>query len=120
MLFVIQDTFFHQSFLCYFLLALSGILGIGMGDSYWFMSCQMIGPRITLLFELLNPLMTFILSSIFLDQAQTLQAWIGMFIAVFGIYMVIFQEEEEKLAKSRRGDVSGITSNDESQAGLLK
>ena len=63
----IQDNFFGESLSCYLLLVISGILGIGMGDSFWFKSVSMIGPRITILFELLNPLLSFIMASLFLN-----------------------------------------------------
>ena len=99
-----------QYLYCYTLLIISGIIGIGMGDNFWFQSVKLIGPRITILFELLTPLISFLLTSILLGEVQTFLTWVGMFITVFGIYLVILSEEnEENLSRSqsRRGSVYG-------------
>lgn len=76
----------------YLMLAISGIIGIGMGDYYWFCSVKEVGPRITLLFELLTPLVTFLINMAF-APALSLYKWLGMFVTIFGLYVVMDEQE---------------------------
>lgn len=68
---IVQDKMFGQSTATYLMLAVSGILGIGLGDSCYFKSVAMVGPRISLLFMLLCPPISFLLTILFLDSYQT-------------------------------------------------
>ena len=101
----IQDKIFGLSFSTYFLLGLSGIIGIGLGDSFWFQSILTVGPRITLLFELMGPLITFVITMIIFQHVQSFLAWLGMILTMLGIYMVIFDDENTNL-NSRKNSLS--------------
>ena len=71
------------------LLLLSGAIGIGVGDSAFFQALRWIGPRRALLLTTLSPPMTALLALIFLNEALTLRAWLGVVITVCGVGWVI-------------------------------
>jgi len=72
------------------LLLLSGIVGIGLGDTLYFESLQRLGVRQTLLLkEGLAPPMTAGLALLFLDELLPLNAWLGIILTLLGVAWVI-------------------------------
>lgn len=71
------------------LLLLSGLLGIGLGDTAFFLALNQIGVRNTLLLLTLATPMTAILGSIELGEDFGLVAWLGLILTLFGIVIVI-------------------------------
>lgn len=71
------------------LLAFSGILGIGLGDTFFFESLRYIGPRRTLLIQTLTPALTAILALIFLQETLKTIAWLGVLLTTMGVTWVI-------------------------------
>jgi len=71
------------------LLLASGALGIGLGDTALFNALNRLGPRRTLLFMILAPPLTAILSRIFLGEAMGLGAWLGLAVTVGGVAWVV-------------------------------
>lgn len=76
------------------ILALSGILGIGMGDSAFFASLNALGPRKTLLLQMTAPPLTVICGTLFLGEVLGPKSWVGVGFAVFGIAWVVLERSE--------------------------
>ena len=74
----------------YFLiLFLSGIIGIGLGDTFYLKSLNLIGTRKTLSIEALSPLIAAITGSLFIDDHLNINAWIGIVIVTGALVKII-------------------------------
>lgn len=75
-------------------LAISGIVGLVVGDSFLFKAFTMIGTRLSMLLMSLTPAMSAILAFLFLNERIPLIGIFGMFITLFGIILVVFDKKE--------------------------
>ncbi len=74
----------------YFLiLILSGIIGIGLGDTFYLKSLNLIGTRKTLSIEALSPLIAAISGILFIHENLHLNAWIGIIIVTGALVKII-------------------------------
>ena len=71
------------------LLLLSGIIGIGLGDTFYLKSLNLIGTRKTLSIEALSPLIAAIAGNLFIDENLNLNAWIGIVIVTGTLVRII-------------------------------
>jgi drug/metabolite transporter (DMT)-like permease len=71
------------------LLLLSGVVGIGLGDTAYFAALNCLGARRVLLMEALAPPIAALLALIFLQEVLSLQAWIGIGLTIAGVAWVI-------------------------------
>jgi drug/metabolite transporter (DMT)-like permease len=70
-------------------LSLSGVLGIGLGDTAYFAALNSLGARRTLLLETLSPPLGALLALMFIGERLTALAWCGILLTVLGIIWVI-------------------------------
>ena len=77
-------------------LALSGVIGLALGDSLLFRAFVAIGPAKTMLIFALAPAMAALFSWIFLGEALTLLEMVGMAITSVGIAWVVMAPEQPK------------------------
>lgn len=70
-------------------LSLSGIIGIGLGDTAFFNALNILGPRRALLLETLAPPLSAILAFIFLGEQLNIRTWMGIFLTILGVAWVI-------------------------------
>lgn len=70
-------------------LLLSGILGIGLGDTFYFAALNHLGARRTLLLEALTPPLSALIALIVLQEALSIGAWLGILLTVLGVSWVI-------------------------------
>ncbi len=75
-------------------LAISGIVGLVVGDSFLFKAFTMIGTRLSMLLMSLTPVMSAILAFFFLNERIPLIGILGMIITLFGIILVVFDKKE--------------------------
>ena len=75
----------------FWILAISGIIGIAIGDSAYFSALKRIGANKTLLLESLAPPLSGVLALMFLGAALTLQSWFGVVITTLAVTFVVFQ-----------------------------
>ncbi|KZX55847.1 hypothetical protein A3712_05995 [Vibrio sp. HI00D65] len=75
----------------FWILAISGIIGIAIGDSAYFAALKRIGANKTLLLESLAPPLSGVLTLMFLGAALTLQSWLGVVITTLAVTFVVFQ-----------------------------
>lgn len=71
------------------LLLLSGVLGIGLGDTAFFVALNSLGARRALLMETLAPPITAITALIFLQEKLSLIAGCGILLTVLGVGWVV-------------------------------
>ncbi|MFN1648422.1 DMT family transporter [Vibrio rotiferianus] len=72
-------------------LAVSGVIGIAIGDSAYFSALKRIGPNKTLLLESLAPPLSGVLALVFLGSELTLQSWLGVVVTTAAVTFVVFQ-----------------------------
>lgn len=70
-------------------LVISGVIGIGFGDTVFFSSLKYLGARRALLFETLAPPLAAILALIFLQETLSVYAWLGIVLTLLGVSWVI-------------------------------
>ncbi|MCY7278943.1 MAG: DMT family transporter [Phormidesmis sp. CAN_BIN44] len=71
------------------LLLLSGILGIGFGDTAYFNALNCIGARRTLLLETLSPSLSALLALLFLHERLSANAGWGIGLTLAGVFWVV-------------------------------
>lgn len=74
-----------------FILAISGVIGIAIGDSAYFASLKRIGANKTLLLESLAPPLSGILALVLLGSVLPMQSWLGVIITTVAVTFVIMQ-----------------------------
>ncbi len=71
------------------LLLLSGVMGIGLGDTAFLAAINSLGARRVLLLETLAPPITAIFALIFLHERLNASAWCGILLTILGVAWVI-------------------------------
>lgn len=71
------------------LLLLSGVIGIGLGDTAYFEALNCLGPRRVLVMEALAPPLAALLALSFLQEQLGLTAWLGIGLTLAGVIWVI-------------------------------
>ena len=81
-----------------FVLMISGIVGISIGDTLYINSLKIIGTRKTLSFEALTPIIATILGTLSINEIYPQRVWIGSLIVSLSLLMIVrqntFQKEE--------------------------
>lgn len=90
-------------------LALSGIIGITIGDSLFFKSLQDLGAKTQVVFFLLGQILTMILSLLFLGELLSLEQYIGAFVLLSGVVVTTWGTQSSHPNKLR-GIVFGLLS----------
>jgi drug/metabolite transporter (DMT)-like permease len=82
-------------------LAVSGIVGLAVGDSFLFRAYQEMGARITMLIMSLSPAIAAILGYLFLEENISLQAIVGMAVTMAGISIVVLRQSSSDEGTAR-------------------
>ena len=85
-LFTLKDIIQYKSLT---LLLLSGIIGIGFGDTFYLKSLKLIGTRKTLSIECLSPLLAAFSGKIFINENSSIKVWIGTLIVSISLISII-------------------------------
>ena len=90
-----------------FILLLSGIIGIGLGDTFYLKSLQTIGTRKTLSIETLSPLMAALSGEIFINENLKPTSWIGIIIVSISLFIILkkvnnFKEEKAPFSEKNK------------------
>jgi drug/metabolite transporter (DMT)-like permease len=75
-------------------LLLSGLIGIAWGDTFFFMALNSIGARLTLLINILSPVITTLMASLYLGEQLAWVNYLGIALAVAGVAGVIFDRTQ--------------------------
>ncbi len=73
----------------FFLLALSGILGIAVGDTLFFLALQHLSAHALVLLCTTGQVMTVLMAVVFLGEAPTLTVWVGIALVILGVSVVL-------------------------------
>ena len=98
--------------LAFWLLLLSGVIGISIGDTAYFRSLEHLGARRALLVGILAPPITGVIAMIFLRENLSIIAWGGILITVMGIAWVITERTADVVSRPfdlRKGVMFGLT-----------
>ena len=71
-------------------LALSGIVGLSLGDTLLFLALGQLGAHRTALFAVLGPVLTAVGGFVLLDEALRAQQILGILLAAAGVAMVVY------------------------------
>lgn len=88
-MFILKDNPAQNSTYVITLFIISGILGLGVGDTMYFECINRIGPRLGLLLLFTAPPMTAIIAWVFLNETLTWISWLGIAITMTGIAWVV-------------------------------
>lgn len=84
----------------FFILGASGLLGIALGDTFFFKALMCLGPKSTMLLGTLGPVFTVILAVAFLRERPSFLAWVGIVLTTTGVAWILKnispQEENKK------------------------
>ena len=89
------------------LLLLSGVVGIGLGDTAYFETLNAVGPRQALLLETLAPPLAAVLALVFLGERLHPGAWLGIGVTVLGVTWVITERAPRVGSDAGRGPAVG-------------
>jgi drug/metabolite transporter (DMT)-like permease len=91
------------------LLALSGLLGIALGDTFFFAALNGLGPQPLLVLAVLGQVLTVISAVVFLRESPSLGAWIGVSLIILGVAIVLqTQLSGEEKSTRLRGVAFGL------------
>ncbi len=79
-----------------FLLVISGLVGIAIGDTLYINSLKIIGTRKTLSFEALTPIIATIIGTLTINEIYSQKVWVGSFIVSFSLWMIVRQKTYQK------------------------
>jgi drug/metabolite transporter (DMT)-like permease len=71
------------------MLALSGLLGIALGDTFFFEALNGLDPQPLLVLAVLGQVLTVISAVLFLHESPTLGAWTGVSLVIIGVAVVL-------------------------------
>lgn len=98
---------FQANAVSWFWLALSGVVGIVIGDAFYFRSLQILGPRLALMMATTSPIFSIVISSLVLNEIQTFSVVAGILLTVIGVVVVV---SDRKAAKEAPGLMPGTIS----------
>ncbi len=75
-------------------LALSGVIGLSIGDQALLVAFVDVGPRLTLLIMTTSPLFAAFLGWVVLGEALALTAWVGILLTIGGVAWVVLERSQ--------------------------
>ncbi|MEM9137467.1 MAG: DMT family transporter [Cyanobacteria bacterium P01_F01_bin.42] len=103
------------------LLFLSGVFGIGLGDTFYFEMLKALGPRKSLLLDALAPIFTASVAWIVLKEVLSIASCGGIVMTLSGIVWVVRERtpEDKSSAQLRRGITLAIAAGVSNSLGAL-
>ena len=87
------------------ILLLSGVVGIGLGDTFYIKSLQVIGTRRTLSIETLSPLLAALSGELFINENLALRSYVG--IVIISISLLILLRQKTNLLVNNTTKITG-------------
>jgi drug/metabolite transporter (DMT)-like permease len=81
-----------MDFQAFLLLGMSGLLGIAVGDTFFFKSLLCLNPRLAVLTGTLGPVCTVLLAILFLHERLSMQAALGGILTIGGVTYVLWEQ----------------------------
>jgi drug/metabolite transporter (DMT)-like permease len=76
----------------YLVLIGSGVLGIALGDSFFFKALVNLGPKLTVLLGTLGPVLTIIMAVALLHERPSGLEWVGAALTLAGVNYVLWED----------------------------
>jgi drug/metabolite transporter (DMT)-like permease len=91
-------------------LALSGLLGISAGDTFFFAALQRLGAHQLIIIMMLGPAVTVLMAVLVLGELPSLLAWLGIVLVLGGVGLTLFGDSNatEQSATTRAGIILGL------------
>ncbi len=104
-------------------LGISGLVGIGLGDTFFFMALVRLNPRLTLLLATVGQVFTVLLAVVILGERPSLLGWAGIAIVLAGVTWVMAErlpeDDQEQRGRRIQGIVWGLLASLCMAAGIL-
>jgi drug/metabolite transporter (DMT)-like permease len=81
-------------------LALSGVIGLALGDAALFQAFIMIGTRLTMLIFALSPVISTIFAWVFLEENLSTEQIIGIVVTLAGVVLVVSERRRKRSVES--------------------
>jgi len=97
----------------YLYLGLSGLLGVSLGDTFYFRSLIELGPRLSLTLVVFIPATTVLLALVILNEQLTLSSFLGIILTLSGVFVVLRGQHSHvnsQIRDLRKGIQYGILS----------
>jgi drug/metabolite transporter (DMT)-like permease len=95
----------------FFYLALSGLIGISVGDSLFFKALQHIGAHLLVLLFMVGQILTALLAMVFLHEMPTAAVWTGIVLIATGVGVILWSKlTEDGPPTNVRGIILGLLS----------
>ena len=91
-----------------FYLSLSGIIGLSIGDTFYFRSLVILGARKGALLGSLAPVMTVAIAFVMLGERLTSMAMVGILVTLAGVSWVTTEKKDEKLDHREGSKLTGV------------
>jgi uncharacterized membrane protein len=95
------------------LLALSGVIGIAVGDTLFFASLRDLSPVTIIIFFMLGQIMTAIMGMAFLHEILSWRGWLGIVITMLGVGTALWPQissDQKDRSTNMRGMALGLLS----------
>jgi drug/metabolite transporter (DMT)-like permease len=83
-------------------LAVSGVIGLTLGDLAYFAALARLGPRVGAVFMTLGPPFTALLAFLLLGESMGLLALLGMFVTLSGVARVVLERPAKAIPRGHR------------------
>ena len=111
---VVGDKMFQAPAASWFWLGMSGVVGIVVGDTLYFRSLQILGPRRALMVSTTAPLFSALMVSFVLKESLRTTTVLGIVMTVLGVVVVVFDRKSKKEApglmpgSAKQGAIAGV------------
>lgn len=82
-------------------LGLSGVIGIALGDTLYFLALVRLGPRVTLVASTLIPVLTAVTAYLLFNESLTMFATLGIAITLLGVGLVLWEQAPQGSSVTR-------------------
>lgn len=107
-LIIVTGQNINLSYNHYLFLALSGFIGLVVGDSFLYLSYKKVGPRIGMLMMSLDPAITTLYGFLILNESLSFQALFGITLTIFGVALVILQKDPNSNQAEKKNMIWGV------------
>lgn len=89
-----------------FMIILSSILGIVIGDNTWLLALQMIGAKRVIIIDTFKPLLAAVLGSWILNEPFTWTIGVGIVMSTIGIVLVSIEKNDDEPSEQKPSDTT--------------
>jgi len=89
------------------LLVSSGVVGIALGDTFFFQALIRLDPRLTVVLATVGQVFTVLLAIVVLAERPTFLSWVGMGLVLLGVFWVLW-DQLPKEEGARRVKLAGV------------